>query len=55
MKLRFPNLESDFFVTFDHLELMRLLLIVEVTSFQFFRLCASSRNFHKVKESPLLS
>ena len=29
------------------------LLIVEITSFQFFQLCASFRNFHSIKEYPL--
>ena len=55
-EIGFPSFEDDFFVTIDHMELTRgFLLVVEITSLQIFRLCVSFRNFHLVKEYPLLS
>ena len=49
----FPSLEGDFFVTFDHMELTRILLDCGKYLISVFRPCASFRNFHLVKEYPL--
>ena len=48
------NLEGDFFVTFDHMKLTRFFIECGNYLISVFRLCASFRNFHLVKEYPLV-